>query len=154
MKLAIVCVTYREGNTVGTVEEAGRDPAKPLRVMLVEDHEHFRGVIAALVNRQPDLEVVAEAGSLDEARRHTASIGFEVVVLDLRLPDGNGIDLIAELRGASPGAAVLVLSATLDPTNLARAKEAGAEDMLDKFATPGEISDAIRNAATAASRRR
>src|SRR5215210_3965216 len=119
--------------------------------MLVEDHAQFRRAIAALVNRQPGLEVVAEAGSLDEARRHAASIGFDVVLLDLRLPDGNGIDVIAKLREASPGA-VVILSATLDPTNLSKAKEAGADKMLDKFATPGEISAAIRSTATTARR--
>lgn len=125
-----------------------------MRVMLVEDHAQFRRAIAALVNRQPGLEVVAEAGSLDEARRHAASIGFDVVLLDLRLPDGNGIDVIAKLREASPGAAVVLLSATLDPTNLSKAKEAGADKMLDKFATPGEISAAIRSTATTARRER
>lgn len=122
--------------------------------MLVEDHEQFRRAIATLVNRQPDFEVVAEAGTLDEARRRAASTGFDVVLLDLRLPDGNGIDAIAELRGANSGAAVVILSATLDPTNLSRAKKAGADKMLDKFATPGEICAAIRSTATTARRER
>ena len=98
--------------------------------------------------------MVAEAGTLEEARLRAASTGFDVVLLDLRLPDGNGIDLIAELREASPDAAVVILSATLDPTNFSKAKKAGADKMLDKFATPGEISAAIRSTATTAGRKR
>ena len=92
----------------------------------------------SLLNQHPNLEVVSEAGSLDEARRNAALVGFDVVVLDLRLPDGNEIDVIAELRGASPGAVMVILSANLDPTDLSKAKEAGAERLLDKFAVPGD----------------
>jgi DNA-binding NarL/FixJ family response regulator len=71
-------------------------------------------------------------------------VRFDVAILDLGLPDGNGADLIADLRGANPGAAVLALSASLDPRSLERATEAGADEILDKFATPGEVLDTIR----------
>ena len=121
-----------------------QDLRKPIRIMLIEDQARFRRAMASLLGREPDLEVVAEAGSLDEALRHAASVGYEVAVLDLGLPDGNGTDLIGGLREASPGAAVLILSASLDPTNLAQAKEAGADGILDKLSPPDEIIDAIR----------
>jgi DNA-binding NarL/FixJ family response regulator len=114
------------------------------RVMLIDDHADFRHLMVALLGREPDLEVVAQAGSLAEARSHAAVVGFDVAVLDLGLPDGNGVDLIADLRGANPGAAVLVLSATLDPENLRRATEGGADEILDKFASPTEVVGTIR----------
>ena len=120
------------------------DAKKTVRVMLVEDQVPFRRAMAYLLDREPDLEVVAQAGSVDEARSHAASVGFDVAVLDLGLPDGNGVDLVAELRVAGPGAAVLILSASLDPANFAKAEEAGADGVLDKFAGPGEVVDAIR----------
>ncbi len=60
------------------------------------------------------------------------------------LPDGNGADLIGDLRAANPGVAVLILSASLDPKILKRATEAGADEILDKFATPGELIGTIR----------
>jgi DNA-binding NarL/FixJ family response regulator len=120
------------------------DVRKAVRVMLVEDQVAFRRAIASLLGREPDIEVVAEAGSLEEARSHAAQIGFEVAILDLGLPDGNGADLIGDLREASPRAAVLILSASLDAANLARAKEAGADGVLDKLAAPAEIIGAIR----------
>ena len=117
---------------------------KVIKVMLVEDHADFRRLVAALLDREPDLEVVAEAGSLEETHSHAARVGFDVAVLDMGLPDGNGADLIGALREANPDAVILVLSASLDPTNLARAKEAGADGILDKVASSDEIVDTIR----------
>jgi two-component system response regulator DesR len=113
-------------------------------VMLVDDHADFRRLVAAWVGRDPDLEVVAQAGSLEEARRHAASVGCDVAVLDMDLPDGVGSDLIAELREICPGCAVLVLSGGLDAANLARAREAGAAGTMDKFAARDDVVDAIR----------
>ena len=119
------------------------NPLTQTRIMLVEDRADFRRLMAALLGRQPDLEVVAQAGSLAEARRQATTLRFDVVVLDIGLPDGNGADLIGELREANPGVAMLVLSASLDPENLERVTEAGADEILDKFAAPDEILDAI-----------
>jgi DNA-binding NarL/FixJ family response regulator len=121
-----------------------RTTAKPIRVMLVEDRADFRRAIASILDRQPDIEVVAQAGSLGEARRRASSVGCDVAVLDLGLPDGNGADLIAELREVCPGSAALILSASLDPANLAKAQQAGANEILDKFASPAEVMGAIR----------
>lgn len=118
------------------------------RVMLVDDHADFRRLMTAMLARQPDLEVVAQAGSLAEARNHAAAVKYDVVVLDLGLPDGNGVDLIGDVREFNAGAAVLILSASLHPTNLERATEAGADEILDKLATPGEIVATIRRLGT------
>ncbi len=112
--------------------------------MLVEDHADFRHLMVALLGRQPDLEVVAQAGSLAEARHRVASVRFDVAVLDLGLPDGNGADLIGELRAANPAVAVLILSASLDPKNLERATKAGADEILDKLASSTEVIGTIR----------
>jgi DNA-binding NarL/FixJ family response regulator len=112
--------------------------------MLVEDQADFRHLMATLLGREADLEVIAQAGSLAEARRHAATVGFDVAVLDLGLPDGNGADLIAELRKASPSVGVLILSASLDSKNLEKATRAGADEMLDKLAAPCEVLEAIR----------
>ncbi len=116
--------------------------------MLVDDHADFRRLMTAMLSRQPDLEVVAQAGSLAEARNVTAAVKYEVVVLDLGLPDGNGVDLIGDVREFNAGAAVLVLSASLHPTNLERAAEAGADEILDKLVSLGEIVATIRRLVT------
>ena len=111
----------------------GENGATPIRVMLVEDKTEFRQLMEILLSRQPDLEVVAQAGSLTETRELANSVSFDVAVLDLGLPDGDGGDLISELRAANPGAAVLILSASLDPTNIEKATQAGADVILDKL---------------------
>ncbi len=61
-----------------------------IRVLLVEDHAAFREALAFLLNREPDLEVAAQAGSLAEARKALPQGGFDVAVVDLGLPDGDG----------------------------------------------------------------
>jgi DNA-binding NarL/FixJ family response regulator len=115
-----------------------------VRVMLVDDRVDFRRLLATVVHREADLEVVAQAGSLEEARGRIASVGCDVAVLDMGLPDGFGSDLIAQLREICPGSAVLILSASLDAANLVRVKEAGADEVMDKFVHPAEVVGVIR----------
>jgi DNA-binding NarL/FixJ family response regulator len=129
----------------------GEELATRTRIMLIEDQPDFRRLMVALLDRQPDLEVVAQAGSLTEAREHAAVVRFDVAVLDLGLPDGNGADLISDLRGTNPDVAVLILSASLDPASLERAAQAGASEIMDKLSTPGELIGAIRRLGTAES---
>ncbi len=114
------------------------------RIMLVEDRADFRYPMAAWLGREPDLEVVAQAGPLAEACHRAAFLSFDVAVLDIGLPDGNGADLIGDLRATNPDVAVLNLSASLDPEILKRATEAGAEGILDKLASSAEIVSTIR----------
>jgi len=112
--------------------------------MLVDDHPDFRDLIATLLEGQPDLEVVAQAGTMAEARSQAARSSFDVVVLDLGLPDGNGADLIGELREANPSGAVLIMSASLHPTNIEKAMRAGAAEVLDKLSPPAEVVGTVR----------
>src|SRR3954451_11866683 len=116
--------------------------AEQVRVLLLEDHTAVREAIAGMFEREPDLIVVGQAESLAEAR--ALLHGVDVGVLDLALPDGDGLALIPELRAASPGAQVLVLSANLDRAQTARAIDAGAAGALDKTADLDQVVDAIR----------
>ena len=123
---------------------AGEGLATLTRIMLVDDHPDFRDLMVTLLESQPDLEVVAQAGTMAEARIQAATSSFDVVVLDLGLPDGNGADLIGELREASPGGAVLVMSASLHPTNIEKAMREGADGVLDKLSPPAEVVGTVR----------
>lgn len=121
------------------------DPeARRTRVMIVEDHADFRDLMEVLLDRQPDIELLAKAGSLVEARAQAARFELDVAVLDLGLPDGNGADLIADLRRASNEVRVLVLSASLDPEGFEKAKSAGADVILDKLTPVDEILATVR----------
>ena len=117
---------------------------KEIRVMHVEDHADFRDLMRILLNSQSDMEVVAQAGSLDEARAQVASSEIDVAVLDLSLPDGNGLDLIPDLRQANPDVGVLILSANLDPAGPERAPGTGADEILDKLAPVEAVLDSVR----------
>jgi DNA-binding NarL/FixJ family response regulator len=112
--------------------------------MIVEDHADFRDLMKVLLDRQPDIELLAQAGSLAEARDQAARVEFDVVILDLGLPDGSGADLIADLRRASPGVRVMVLSASLDPESIEKARSAGADEILDKLTPVGEVLATVR----------
>jgi two-component system response regulator DesR len=114
--------------------------------MLVEDHIAFRQSLALLLSREPDLEVVAQAGSLAEARQMLDS-RLDVAVLDLGLPDGDGRDLIGELHRANAGISVLVLSVTIRPGRLEEVMEAGADAVLHKVASPTTIVEEVRRLA-------
>ena len=117
---------------------------KPLRVMLVEDHTAFRQALALLLSHEPDLEVVAQAGSLAEARQALLEGRLDVAVLDLALPDGDGSDLIGELRRRNPGVSIVVLSAAMGPGDLDEAIEARAEAVLDKIESISTIAYEVR----------
>jgi DNA-binding NarL/FixJ family response regulator len=122
----------------------GEGEARRIRVMLVEDHPDFRRLMEGLLGGQADIKVVALAGSLAEARKHAAVVRFDVAVLDLSLPDGNGVDLIVDLRRENPDVAVLILSATLDPASVDRATEAGANEIMDKLEPLDKVLDTVR----------
>src|SRR5215203_2274397 len=117
------------------------------RVLLVEDHASFRQTLAFVFDQEPEFEVAAQAGTLAEARRKMDGYEADLGVLDLSLPDGEGTDLIGELREANPDFAALVLTASLDRAEHARAVEAGAAGVLHKAAEVDEILDSTRRLA-------
>ena len=121
------------------IGEAGTEQ---IRVIHFEDHADFRDLMEILLNGQSDIEVVAQAGSLVEARAHVARFEFDVAVLDLGLPDGDGLDLISDLRQANPEVGVLILSANLDAGSLERAAE--ADEIMDKLAPVEEVIGTVR----------
>ncbi|BBL80389.1 DNA-binding response regulator [Rubrobacter xylanophilus] len=119
------------------------------RVLLVEDHAAFRQALALLFDAEPGFEVAGQAGTLKEARRAAlrARPRLTLGVIDLNLPDGDGSELIGELRRRNPEFAALVLTASLDRAEHARAVEAGAAGVLHKSAEVDEILDAARRLA-------
>jgi DNA-binding NarL/FixJ family response regulator len=118
--------------------------AKTVRVMLVEDHAAFRKALAFLLTREPDLEVVAQAGSLAEARGALLDGRLDVAVLDLVLPDGDGRELFDELRRRNPDVSVVVLSAAMGPGDLDEAVKAESDAVLDKVESIPSIVEEVR----------
>jgi DNA-binding NarL/FixJ family response regulator len=114
------------------------------RIVIVEDHASFRQTLAIVFDQEPAFEVVGQAGTLAEARRTMGGSEADLGIIDLSLPDGEGTDLIEELREANPDFAALVLTASLDRMEYARAVEAGAAGVLHKSADVDTILDATR----------
>ena len=117
------------------------------RLLLVEDHASFRQTLALVFDQQPDFEVVAQAGTLVEARRVLRGREVDLGIIDLGLPDGEGAELIEELHEANPDFAALVLTASLDRAEHARAIEAGAAGVVHKAADVDEILETTRRLA-------
>jgi len=124
--------------------EPGEESRQKVRILLVEDHATVREAIASTFERESGFEISGQTSSLEEARRIIAEEPVDVAMVDLGLPGGYGGDLIKALREANPEAQALVLSASLDRAEMARAVESGAAGALHKTAHLAEVVDAVR----------
>lgn len=122
-----------------------------IRVLLVDDHAVVRMGFRLLLEAQPDIEVVAEAESGEQALRDFATDRADVVVLDLSMPGIGGLETLRRLRARDAGQRVLVLSAHEDTTHPQRALKGGAAGYLSKRSAADALIDAVR--AVAAGRR-
>jgi DNA-binding NarL/FixJ family response regulator len=115
-----------------------------IRVLLLDDHTSFRELLALRLDREPDLAVVMEAGSLAEGRQAVGQVEADVALVDLDLPDGSGVELIRDLRMMNPQAQAVLLTASGDRHLHAEAIAAGASGVLSKTVGSAEIIGAIR----------
>lgn len=112
--------------------------------MIVDDHEVVRRGIAEVVERADGMTVVAEAGSVADGARRAALVRPQVLLVDLQLPDGTGIELLRTLHETLPDARAIVLTSFDDDDALAAALDAGAAAYLLKSVRGAEITDVIR----------
>lgn len=124
----------------------GQETAGPKRVLLVDDHDLFREVLGVVLERHAGFSESVQAGSLAQARRalDDHARGVDLAVVDLDLPGGEGLALVEELCGASPGVAVVGVTASSDGGLRARALEAGAGEVLATSASGEEVIAAAR----------
>ena len=112
--------------------------------MIIDDHEVVRRGIAEVVDRADGMSVVAEAGSVADGARRAALVRPQVLLVDLQLPDGTGIELLRTVRETLPKARAIVLTSFDDDDALAAALDAGAAAYLLKSVRGAEITDVIR----------
>ena len=116
--------------------------APQIRVLLVDDHLAFRQPLAFMLMREPDITIIGQAATVAEARPLLAQA--DIALIDLDLPDGEGVELLHELRTVNPQAIALVLTGNGSTVAMARAVEAGAAGVMHKARPVGEVVEAIR----------
>lgn len=117
-----------------------------IRVLLADDHKLFRAGIRAVLQTLGDVEVVAEAGDGREALRLVAAHRPDVVLMDILMPNLNGLDAAARMARAFPDTRVIMLSMSTDEDSVLKALRVGAVGYLVKTADPAELELAIRAA--------
>ncbi|MGP3915968.1 response regulator transcription factor [Nonomuraea sp. 10N515B] len=119
-----------------------------IRVFLVDDHEVVRRGVAALLDSEDDIEVIGEAGTAESAIARIPALQPDVAVLDVRLPDGNGVDVCREVRSRLPGLACLMLTSFADDDALFDAVMAGASGYVLKQIHGSDLVGAVRTVAS------
>ncbi len=118
-----------------------------IRVLVVDDHDVVREGLRALLRRNPDIEVVGEAGTAAAALQEAQRLQPDVVVLDVRLPDGSGVEVCRDIRAERPDTRVLMLTSYADDQALFASIMAGAAGYLLKETRGAALLDAIVAAA-------
>jgi DNA-binding NarL/FixJ family response regulator len=116
-------------------------------VLLVDDHPVVREGLRGMIDAEPDLSVVGEAGSGTEAVSMAQSLCPDVILMDLRMPDVDGVTATERILATSPGIRIVVVTTYESDSDILRAVEAGAAGYLLKDATRAELAAAVRDAA-------
>lgn len=119
-----------------------------IQVFFLDDHEVVRRGLVDLVSMEPDMEVVGEASTAAEALQRIPAVTPDVAVLDVRLPDGTGVEVCREIRSQLPGVQCLMLTSYADDEALFDAIMAGASGYVLKDIKGNDLVDAIRTVAS------
>lgn len=133
-------------NEVAERASEQQDAPAPISVVLADDHQIVRDGIRMVLEAEPDIGVVAEAGDAETAARYVLGHKPQVLVLDLSMPGGSSLELIPKILESSPGTAIVVLTMQGEPAFARQALRAGAKGYVVKHSAAGELVDAIRAA--------
>lgn len=126
------------------VKNAGSSQSEPIRVLVVDDHELFRRGIVVLLESDPNIEVIGQAGDGAEAVAIAGSSAPDVVLLDVRMPKLSGIEACAAIKEAVPAAQILMLTMSDEEADLYEAVKSGASGYLLKDSSLEEVAHAVR----------
>lgn len=129
------------------MSDSGQESAERISIVLADDHAVVRGALKALLAGQLDFAVVGEAADIASARAAVLEHRPRVLVLDVNMPDGLGVDAVAGLREEAPGTEIVLLTMERDMTLARSAIDSGARGYLFKDAAHLELIEAVRHAA-------
>jgi two-component system response regulator NreC len=130
-----------------TAQDSSDDPIETIRIIIVDDHAVVRRGMRQVLEAEEDLEVVAEAGNLTDARRYVLGHHPNVLVLDLNLPEGLSLDAIPQIRADFPQTQIVVMTMQKEPAYARQALSVGALGYVLKEAAEAELVEAVRRAA-------
>lgn len=116
----------------------------PIRVLTVDDHPLLREGICTLINSQPDMSIVGEASTAAEAVERFRELRPDITLMDVRLPDKNGIDAMLAIRSEFPDARIIMVTSSEGDVEIQRAIGAGAQGYILKSMPPKDMVDAVR----------
>ena len=128
----------------GADGKAGGEATLPVRLLIADDHGLMRWALGAMISDEPDLEVVGEAKDGREALYLSRRLRPDVVLMDVQMPDIDGIEATKEIKAERPEVVVLVVTAFEDPDYLLEAIRAGAAGYVLKYADRDELLGAVR----------
>jgi DNA-binding NarL/FixJ family response regulator len=126
----------------------GGQATAPIGVFVLDDHEIVRRGVCCLLEAEPDIRVIGEAGTASSALARIPALRPDVAVLDVRLPDGDGVAVCREIRSRLPAVACLMFTAFSDDRTLLSAIMAGAAGYVLKQVRGGDLAGAVRAAAS------
>jgi len=129
-------------------EASDKDTTKPIRVFLLDDHEIVRRGVRDMLEAEGDIKVIGEAGTASSALARIPALRPDVAVLDVRLPDGDGVTVCREIRSQLPEVACLMLTSFADDDALMDAVMAGAAGYVLKQIRGTDLVGAVRTVAT------
>jgi two-component system response regulator NreC len=128
-------------------EQAAEPSGDPIRIVLADDHAVVRSALCMLLDAEPDLEVIAEAGDVGETVRYVLGHRPDILILDLNMPGGPSLQAVPEIGEASPETAIVVLTMQSEPVFAREAMQAGVLGYILKEAADSELVKAVRLAA-------
>jgi len=118
-----------------------------IRVLVVDDHAVFSDALATILRTEADIEVVGKGGTVEEAIRAARALGPDVVLLDVHMPDGSGIEAAAAIKKDRPQTQVVILTSDEEESVLQSAIQAGVTGYLSKHESAAQVVQAVRSAA-------
>lgn len=125
-----------------------RASLQPLRILIIDSHAVVRRGLRLLLDMQPDIQVVGEAGSVADARQQLLDLAPDLILVDPSLPDGDGIELSRRAHAAQPPAKIILLTGASHAQAVFNALDAQVDGYVLKDVAPAELSAAIRQVAT------